>query len=42
MVENQEKLTQVGIDLSQFAPDQIGYFIGCRRSFHLKMRIWLY
>ncbi|MDA5541756.1 SNF2-related protein [Streptococcus thermophilus] len=35
-VENQEKLTQVGIDLSQFAPDQIGILLDAAGRFHLK------
>lgn len=35
-VENQEKLTQVGIDLSQFDPDQIGILLDAAGRFHLK------
>ncbi|HEM2740694.1 TPA: DEAD/DEAH box helicase family protein [Streptococcus suis] len=35
-IENQEKLTQVGIDLSQFAPDQIGILLDAAGRFHLK------
>lgn len=34
--ENQEKLTQVGIDLSQFDPDQIGILLDAAGRFHLK------
>ncbi len=34
--ENQEKLTQVGIDLSQFDSDQIGILLDAAGRFHLK------
>ncbi|CFQ82877.1 hypothetical protein [Streptococcus agalactiae] len=34
--ENQEKLTQVGIDLSQFDPDQIGILLDTAGRFRLK------
>jgi hypothetical protein len=34
--ENQEKLTQVGIDLSQFAPDQVGILLDAAGRFRLK------
>lgn len=34
--ENQEKLTQVGIELSQFDPDQVGILLDAVGRFHLK------
>ncbi|VGU98056.1 SNF2 family protein [Streptococcus pyogenes] len=34
--ENQEKLTQVGIDLSQFDPDQVGILLDAAGRFRLK------
>lgn len=35
-IENQEKLTQVGIDLSQFEPDQVGILLDAAGRFRLK------
>ncbi|HEU3651477.1 SNF2 family protein [Streptococcus pneumoniae] len=35
-IENQEKLTQVGIDLSQFDPDQVGILLDAAGRFRLK------
>lgn len=35
-IENQEKLTQVGIELSQFDPDQVGILLDAIGRFHLK------
>ncbi|MBS7925390.1 DEAD/DEAH box helicase family protein, partial [Streptococcus suis] len=35
-IENQEKLTQVGIELSQFDPDQVGILLDAVGRFHLK------
>lgn len=34
--ENQEKLTQVGLDLSQFEPDQVGILLDAAGRFRLK------
>ena len=33
--ENQEKLTQLGIDLSQFEPDQVGILLDAAGRFRL-------
>ncbi|HFI0406038.1 TPA: hypothetical protein ACGOYB_002171, partial [Streptococcus suis] len=35
-IENQEKLTQVGIELSQFDPDQVGILLDAAGRFRLK------
>lgn len=35
-IENQEKLTQVGIDLSQFDPDRVGILLDAAGRFRLK------
>lgn len=41
-IENQEKLTQLGIELSQFESDQVGILLDAAGRFRLKMRTLLY
>lgn len=41
-IENQEKLTQLGIELSQFDPDRVGILLDAAGRYRLKMRTLLY